>query len=83
MSNRHATAGRIGALTKWGNTTDRAAATAPARAAAASRWLREVRAEHPGIDDDLAQRMADARRKAHMTRIAQISAAKRRRGSAA
>lgn len=76
----HATAGRIGAHTRWGRTPDRAAATEPARLAAASKWLREVQAEFPDLDLATQQRLADSRRKAHMTRIAKLP---RRRKAAA
>lgn len=72
-------AGRIGAHTRWGKTPDRAAATEPARKAAASKWLTEVRAEFPDLDEVTLQRLADSRRRAHMSRIAQLP---RRRRSA-
>lgn len=75
---RFASAGRLGALVRWGNTVDRAAATEPARRALADRWIREVREEHPDLDDQAVQLMAEARKKAHYTRLAHKSAAARR-----
>lgn len=83
MSARHAAAGRIGAYEKWGRCTDRAAATAPGLKAANAKWLREVKAEHPELDDHAAQLMAEARRKAHMQRISLLAVAARRRKKAA
>lgn len=61
---------RIGAHTSWANTSDRAARTAPARAALDQKFLDEaegdpVRAEHL--------------RKAHFQRLALLSARARRR----
>jgi hypothetical protein len=79
MSARHAAAGRIGAYTRWGQCTDRAAATAPGLKAANAKWLKEVRAEHPELDDHAAQLMAEARRKAHMQRISLKAVEARRR----
>lgn len=83
MSSRHASAGRLGALTKWGRETDRTSATAPARKAAEDRWYTAVRAEHPDLDDRTARLMADARKREHFIRLAQKSVAARRRGKAA
>lgn len=80
MSARHATAGRLGALAKWGQCTDRAAATEAARRAAEDRWLREVRAEHPDLDDRSARLMADARKREYFARLAMRSVAARRGG---
>ena len=62
--------GKIGAHTKWANTTDRTAATAPARAALEQKFLDQadgdpVRAEHL--------------RRAHYARLALKSAQARRR----
>lgn len=65
-------AGRIGAHTRWGRTPDRTAATEPARKAAASKWVAEVRAEFPDLDEKTVQKLADSRRRAHMTRIARL-----------
>lgn len=73
-----AAAGAIGAHVRWGRTPDRTAATEPARRAAASRWLREVRAEFPDVDDATAQKLAESRKRAHMRRIAQLPRRPRR-----
>jgi ABC-type phosphonate transport system ATPase subunit len=83
VSARHAAAGRIGAYEKWGRCTDRQAATAPGLRAASEKWLKEVRAEHPELDDRAAQLMAEARRRAHMARISQAGVEARRRKRAA
>lgn len=79
MSARHAAAGRLGAYTRWGNCTDRQAATEPGLKAANDSWLRKVRAEHPELDDRAARLMADARRRAHLQRIALLGVQARRR----
>lgn len=83
MSARHARAGQLGALAKWGRETDRTAATAAARLAAEDRWYRSVRAEHPELDEQTARLMADARKREHFLRLALKSAASRRRKRAA
>lgn len=83
MSARHARAGQLGALAKWGRETDRTAATAPGRKAAEDRWLRAVRQEHPDLDERAAQLMADARKREHFLRMALKSAESRRRKKAA
>jgi hypothetical protein len=82
VSARHVTAGRIGAYERWGRCTDRAAATAPGLKAANAKWLREVKAEHPTLDDHAAWLMAESRRKAHMQRISLLGVAARRRKNA-
>ncbi|WP_330438786.1 hypothetical protein OHB44_27845 [Micromonospora sp. NBC_00821] len=74
-------AGRIGAHTRWGRTPDRSAATEPARRAAASKWMDEVRAEFPDLDDATLQLLADSRRKAHMSRIARLPRRPRRKAA--
>lgn len=74
----HAAAGSLGAHIRWGRTPDRTAATEPARRAAASKWLREVQQEFPGVDLATQQRMADSRRRAHMQRIARLPRRPRR-----
>lgn len=76
--NRYARAGRLGALARWSTTIDRAAATEAARRAAEDRWLREVRAEHPDLDNKTAQKLAESRRKLYFARLAQKSVAARR-----
>ncbi|MEU6206397.1 hypothetical protein ABZ814_22765 [Micromonospora musae] len=78
----HAAAGRIGAHTRWGRTPDRTAATEPARKAATSKWLTEVRAEFPDLDDATLQQLADSRRRAHMSRIAQLPRQRRAKRAA-
>ncbi len=67
-----ALAGQIAAHSRWGRVIDRAAATAPARAALDAKFLREaggdpVRAEHL--------------RKAHFARLALKSAQSRRKAA--
>lgn len=61
--------GRIGAHTKWANTTDRTAATAPARAALERKFLDEA-----GGDPLRAESL----RKAYYLRLARLSAQSRR-----
>ncbi len=71
---------RIGAHAKWAGTSDRAAATAPARSAAATALDQRLIAEY-GLDPDradFAQRIAHARR-AHFSRLALRSAKARRK----
>lgn len=82
MAARHAQAGRLGALAKWGREENRAAATAAARKAAEDRWYRDVRSEHPDLDERTARLMADARKREHFIRLALKSAASRRRKAA-
>lgn len=76
----HAAAGRIGAHVRWGQTPDRRAATEPARRAATAKWLSEVRAEFPDLDLPTLTRLAESRRRAHMTRIAQLPRQRRAKG---
>jgi len=78
-ANRHATAGRIGAHVRWGNTPDRTAATEAARKAAEDRFLRQVRDEFPDLDHPTAVKLAESRRRAFFSRIAQKSVAARAR----
>jgi len=68
--------GRIGGLTYWSHTVDRTAATAPGRAAFMGKWEREVRADPAFADATEAQVMAaaDARKRAHFSRLALASA---------
>ena len=63
-------AGRIGAHASWANTTDRAARTAPARAALDAKFL-----EQAGGDPVRAAHL----RKAHFARLALKSAQARRK----
>lgn len=83
MSARHARAGQLGALAKWGRETDRSAATAPGRKAAEERWMRAVLQEHPDLDERTARLMADARKREHFLRLSMKSVEARRRRKAA
>ena len=73
------TIGRIGAHTKWANTPDRAAATAPARAGFLARFEREVDPDGVLTPDERARR-AEHARKAYFARLALKSAEARRTG---
>jgi len=68
---------QIAAHTSWANTDDRAARTAPARAAALSRF--ELQADPDGqlLPEERARR-AESLRKAHFKRLALKSAQARR-----
>lgn len=70
--------GRIGAHVSWANTSDRAARTAPARAAALARFEREVDPDSALSPDERARR-AEHARKAYFARLALKSAESRRR----
>lgn len=63
-------AGRVGALTSWGRTSDRSARTAPARAALDAKFL---------VEADGDPQRADALRRAYFARLALLSAQARRR----
>jgi len=65
-----ATAARYAAHYRWARIRDRAAATAPARAAAADRFIRQARELHPDGDEDLVRKAADNLRSAHAIRAA-------------
>jgi hypothetical protein len=65
--------GRIGALRQWSQTPDRAAHTAPARAAFLSRVEREVDPDGE-LDPDTRAELAAYRRKEYFTRLAFASA---------
>jgi hypothetical protein len=69
--------GRIAAYERWARTSDRAAATAPARRGLDARFEREV---DPNGELDPAERArrVEAKRKAHFTRLALLSARSRR-----
>jgi len=54
--------------------------TGPARAGFLARFLREVDAASPGLADPERQRRAHALLRAHMSRLARLSALARRRG---
>lgn len=70
--------GRIAAYERWAHTADRAAATAPARAGLDARFAAEVDPGGMLAPDELARRVA-AKRSAHFTRLALLSAQSRRR----
>jgi len=74
----HRMAGRIGAYQRWAFTEDRRAATAAARAAFLDRFSREVDPRGTLPPAERARRAAFAR-KAHMTRMAYLSAKARGR----
>ena len=65
--------GRIGAFVQWSRTPDRAAHTAPARAAFLSRFEREVDPEG-ALDPVERARRAEYARKAYFARLALASA---------
>jgi hypothetical protein len=68
----------IAAHTRWARTADRTAATAPARAAAADRWLRQV--DPDGVLDPVERvQRAESLKSAHFRRLALASAQARRR----
>lgn len=69
---------RLAAHSKWAKTVDRTAATAPARAAAAFRFEREVDPEG-SLPADIRTRLAESARKAYYTRLALLSAKSRAR----
>lgn len=76
-------AGRLGAHVSWARTVDRPARTASAREAAAARFEKQVRAEHPDLPDKQVMQMAEHRRRAEMARIALRSVQARRQKRAA
>jgi hypothetical protein len=76
----HAINGRIGGLTRWAHEKSPTEATAPARRGLTARFEREVDPDGVLPPDELAVRVARARR-AHMTRLAQKSAEARRRNT--
>lgn len=73
-----ATAGRIGAHTRWAKEPDRRAATAPARKGFRARFEREVDPDGTLSPAELAIR-TDHAISAHMGRLAMARAAKRAR----
>lgn len=83
MSESHASMrGRIAAYEKWARTGNRTAATAPARAGLDAKFVAEVDPDGTLDPADRARRVA-AKRKAHFTRLALLSAQSRRRAQAA
>lgn len=74
--------GFIGAMRQWSQTPDRAAHTAPARAAFMAKFEREV--DPDGIYDSKTRaEMAEYRIKEHFARLAKLKAAKARAAKAA
>jgi hypothetical protein len=69
---------RIAAAERWGRTTDRCAATAPARSGLRAKFEREANPDGSLPPDEVARR-ADHLMRAHMLRMARAAAAKRRR----
>lgn len=74
----HSLASRFGAHASWGNTTDRAARTAPARRALEEKFERLADPDGVLSPGERAKR-AESLRKAHYTRMALKSAQARRR----
>jgi hypothetical protein len=74
-------AGRVFAHRRWSHRTEaeRRADTEAARRGFAGRFERQVRAEHPDASDADVIRMAESRRKAHMSELALRSSQARRR----
>lgn len=58
---RAALLGRVGGHAKWARTTDRSAATAPARAGLLARFEREIREEAEAAGEQLSDRQVAAR----------------------
>ncbi|MDP9433663.1 MAG: hypothetical protein M3P93_00060 [Actinomycetota bacterium] len=87
---QRALAARIAAHTKWANTADTTAATAPARQAFLDRFEREAvgREAAGGVDKDGTlppaerARRAEHARRAYFSRLALASAKARRKGTA-
>lgn len=73
---RHSQAGKIGAHTKWANTEDRTAATAPARAAMLRKFEDQVDPDR-SLPADVRASRAESARRAHFQRLAMKSAAAR------
>lgn len=80
MADYHVVAGRIGAHESWARTEDRAARTANARKAFLRRFEDQVDPDRKLPEAERLQR-AEHARKAHFQRLAQRSAAARRRAS--
>ena len=72
--------GRIGAHVSWSRTVDRSARTAPGRKGFLARFEREV--DPDGVLPEAERvRLAEHARKAHMQKLALISAARRSKTS--
>jgi hypothetical protein len=74
--------GRIAACERWAHTSDRSAATAPARAGLDAKFAAEVDPDGILDPDELSRRVA-AKRRAHFARLALLSARSRRRAQQA
>jgi hypothetical protein len=77
---------QLAAHESWARTTDPATRTAAARKAANDRFKRQVRDEHPNLDDREVARRAEHLRRAHFARMALASSrarSRRRDGSGA
>ena len=80
MAAHHVINGRIGAHESWARTPDRSARTANARKAFLSRFEDQVDPDRK-LPEAERLRRAEHARKAHFQRLAQRSAAARRRAS--
>jgi hypothetical protein len=69
---------QIAAADRWGRTTDRTAATAPARAGLRAKFAREVDPQGILPPDDV-ERLVDSRVRAHMLRMSLAAKQARRR----
>jgi hypothetical protein len=67
---------RIAAAERWGRTTDRTAATAPARAGLRAKFAREVDPDNQ-LDDADRERRIDSLVRAHMLRMSRAAKAAR------
>jgi hypothetical protein len=74
---QRASRSRLAAHTSWANTENRSARTAPARAAMQRKFERQVDPEGILPADELAKRVASARR-AHYTRLSMIAQQRRK-----
>jgi hypothetical protein len=74
--------GRIAAHERWARTSDRTAATAPARAGLDARFESEVDPDGT-LDPDERARRVESKRRAYFTRLALLSAQSRRRAATA
>ncbi|MEV6105752.1 hypothetical protein AB0M28_13695 [Streptomyces sp. NPDC051940] len=74
---------QLGAHSQWANETDRAGRTAPARAAANTKFVTQAREMHPDATEEQIARAAEHLRKSHFARMALASVAARRRKAAA
>lgn len=73
---------QMGAHAMWAKTPDRAAVSAPGRAAADARFERQIRQQFPNLPDDEVFKRAQSLRKAFYAEI-QLKSAKARAARAA